>query len=282
MANLFSLFVCVLDLQWHTAVEPVLSVLQTSIQLTFVSPAVICHPVSVLFSVRRVKIWSWSWRMPHTGWSLLQQLMAGRCTFTPTSSPDHVTFVESGKFVHPSKNVMESASTPADEMLTYFTSTIVHNSCKSRSADYDIVGGDALGCQFSSILQTTGLQYRDFIHVSFHNQVSLAVHFSGLGGGQYSDSDSFSISVYFLQVYEIPFFVALDHKREAVLVAVRGTLSLKVSLWIFSFLFVLLFRSDIILGQQCSRSSSNKFNYFYTVSWVNKPEKPGTWEDVTA
>lgn len=70
--------------------------------------------------------------------------------------------------------------------------------CKSRSADYDIVGGDALGCQFSSILQTTGLQYRDFIHVSFHNQV-----------------------------YEIPFFVALDHKREAVLVAVRGTLSFK-------------------------------------------------------
>ncbi|KAK7918955.1 hypothetical protein WMY93_010239 [Mugilogobius chulae] len=28
-------------------------------------------------------------------------------------------------------------------------------------------------------------------------------------------------------IYEIPFFVALDHKREAVLVAVRGTLSLK-------------------------------------------------------
>lgn len=32
-----------------------------------------------------------------------------------------------------------------------------------------------------------------------------------------------------LQIYEIPFFVALDHKREAILVAVRGTLSLKVS-----------------------------------------------------
>lgn len=32
-----------------------------------------------------------------------------------------------------------------------------------------------------------------------------------------------------LQIYEIPFFVALDHKREAVLVAVRGTLSLKVT-----------------------------------------------------
>ncbi|XP_062859416.1 diacylglycerol lipase-beta [Trichomycterus rosablanca] len=70
--------------------------------------------------------------------------------------------------------------------------------CRNRNTDYDLVGGDALGCHFSAILQMTGLQYRDFIHVSFHNQI-----------------------------YEIPFFVALDHKREAVLVAVRGTLSLK-------------------------------------------------------
>ncbi|CAL1616674.1 unnamed protein product [Knipowitschia caucasica] len=70
--------------------------------------------------------------------------------------------------------------------------------CRSRSAEYELVGGDHLGCHFSSILHSTGLQYRDFIHVSFHNQI-----------------------------YEIPFFVALDHKREAVLVAVRGTLSLK-------------------------------------------------------
>lgn len=70
--------------------------------------------------------------------------------------------------------------------------------CRSPGADYDIVGGDRLGCQFNSILQTTGLQYRDFIYVSFHNQI-----------------------------YEVPFFVALDHKREAVVVAVRGTLSLK-------------------------------------------------------
>ncbi|XP_051794981.1 diacylglycerol lipase-beta isoform X2 [Acanthochromis polyacanthus] len=70
--------------------------------------------------------------------------------------------------------------------------------CRSRAAEYEIIGGDHLGCHFSSILQSTGLQYRDFIHVSFHNQI-----------------------------YEIPFYVALDHKREAVLVAVRGTLSLK-------------------------------------------------------
>ncbi|KAM7371214.1 hypothetical protein PAMP_010703 [Pampus punctatissimus] len=73
--------------------------------------------------------------------------------------------------------------------------------CKSRAAEYEIVGGDHLGCNFASILHTTGLQYRDFIYVSFHNQI-----------------------------YEIPFYVALDHKREAVLVAVRGTLSLKDAL----------------------------------------------------
>lgn len=76
--------------------------------------------------------------------------------------------------------------------------------CRTPLSDYEVnggdhlVGGDHLGCHFSSILQSTGLQYRDFIHVSLHNQI-----------------------------YEIPFFVALDHRREAVLVSVRGTLSLK-------------------------------------------------------
>ncbi|XP_075421538.1 diacylglycerol lipase-beta isoform X2 [Ascaphus truei] len=70
--------------------------------------------------------------------------------------------------------------------------------CQNRTAQHDIVGGDHLNCHFGSILQTTGLQYRDFIHISFHNKI-----------------------------YEIPFFVALDHKTEAILVAVRGTLSLE-------------------------------------------------------
>lgn len=43
---------------------------------------------------------------------------------------------------------------------------------------------------------------------------------------------------FMLQIYEIPFFVALDHKREAVVVAVRGTLSLKVpNLLLYYFLF---------------------------------------------
>ncbi|KAM4697444.1 diacylglycerol lipase-beta [Rhinophrynus dorsalis] len=70
--------------------------------------------------------------------------------------------------------------------------------CQNRRAEHEIVGGDHLNCHFASILQTTGLQYRDFIHISFHNKI-----------------------------YEIPFFVALDHKTESILVAVRGTLSLE-------------------------------------------------------
>ncbi|OWK11146.1 DAGLB [Cervus elaphus hippelaphus] len=69
---------------------------------------------------------------------------------------------------------------------------------RRRTTDYDLVGGDQLNCHFSSILQTTGLQHRDFIHVSFHDKV-----------------------------YELPFLVALDHRKESVVVAVRGTMSLQ-------------------------------------------------------
>lgn len=70
--------------------------------------------------------------------------------------------------------------------------------CRHRGVEQDLIGGDHLKFHFASILKTTGLQYRDFIHISFHNKI-----------------------------YEIPFFVALDHKTEAILVAVRGTLSLE-------------------------------------------------------
>ncbi|NXC46683.1 DGLB lipase, partial [Penelope pileata] len=68
--------------------------------------------------------------------------------------------------------------------------------CRSRPAESDITGSDRHNIHFGSILKITGLQYRDFIHISFHNKI-----------------------------YEIPFFVALDHKTEAIVVAVRGTLS---------------------------------------------------------
>ncbi|NXH21265.1 DGLB lipase, partial [Bucco capensis] len=68
--------------------------------------------------------------------------------------------------------------------------------CGSRPTDSDITGSDRHNFHFGSILKITGLQYRDFIHICFHNKI-----------------------------YEIPFFVALDHKKEAIVVAVRGTLS---------------------------------------------------------
>ncbi|RLW01438.1 hypothetical protein DV515_00007902 [Chloebia gouldiae] len=68
--------------------------------------------------------------------------------------------------------------------------------CRNRPTDSDITGSDRHNFHFGAILKITGLQYRDFIHISFHNKI-----------------------------YEIPFFVALDHKKEAIVVAVRGTLS---------------------------------------------------------
>ncbi|OCT61590.1 diacylglycerol lipase-beta [Xenopus laevis] len=70
--------------------------------------------------------------------------------------------------------------------------------CQNRASQNEIAGGDRFNCHFGSILQTTGLQHRDIIYISFHNRI-----------------------------YEIPFYVALDHKTESILVAVRGTLSLE-------------------------------------------------------
>lgn len=55
-------------------------------------------------------------------------------------------------------------------------STVFCYSCRNRNAtEYDLVGGDNPGCHFSSILHMTELQYRDFIHVSYHNQVSVII-----------------------------------------------------------------------------------------------------------
>ncbi|XP_015420605.1 PREDICTED: sn1-specific diacylglycerol lipase beta isoform X2 [Myotis davidii] len=42
--------------------------------------------------------------------------------------------------------------------------------CRSRTTEYDVVGGDQLHCHFGSILRMTGLQHRDFIHISFHDK----------------------------------------------------------------------------------------------------------------
>lgn len=45
-------------------------------------------------------------------------------------------------------------------------------SCRNRTTDSDISGSDRHNFHFGSILRITGLQYRDFIHISFHNKVN--------------------------------------------------------------------------------------------------------------
>lgn len=103
--------------------------------------------------------------------------MAGHCTFTQTSSLDPANSVETGKMQWELDVTAEYNEQV--ETFVFFTPTPLHVSCRSPGADYDIVGGDRLGCQFNSILQTTGLQYRDFIYVSFHNQVWISLVFAG-------------------------------------------------------------------------------------------------------
>ncbi|KAH0631934.1 hypothetical protein JD844_019844, partial [Phrynosoma platyrhinos] len=44
--------------------------------------------------------------------------------------------------------------------------------CRRTPAETDIIGDDCFSMHFGSILKITGLQYRDFIHISFHNKVS--------------------------------------------------------------------------------------------------------------
>ncbi|XP_039735824.1 diacylglycerol lipase-beta isoform X1 [Pteropus medius] len=107
--------------------------------------------------------------------------------------------------------------------------------CRSRTTDYDLIGGDQLHCHFGSILQTTGLQHRDFIHISFHDKGLFrppgSPHGFNVDGAkrlcQRCDAVLHESVLYGRTVYELPFLVALDHRKESVVVAVRGTMSLQ-------------------------------------------------------
>nr|XP_045000299.1 diacylglycerol lipase-beta isoform X4 [Jaculus jaculus] len=109
-------------------------------------------------------------------------------TWCPATSQQALPFSINSRVMSVSCGSLERQPPTPQEIL----------SCRSATTEYDLVGGDQLSCHFGSILKTTGLQYRDFIHVSFHDKV-----------------------------YELPFLVALDHRKEAVVVAVRGTMSLQ-------------------------------------------------------
>ncbi|XP_062999198.1 diacylglycerol lipase-beta isoform X2 [Elgaria multicarinata webbii] len=106
--------------------------------------------------------------------------------------------------------------------------------CRSSPTETDIIGGDHLNMHFGSILKITGLQYRDFIHISFHNKI-----------------------------FEIPFFVALDHKKEAIVVAVRGTLSFEDILTDLSADCEHLTLEDVLENGLVHKGITQAANYIY-------------------
>uniref|UniRef100_A0A8C4QIP8 Diacylglycerol lipase-beta n=1 Tax=Eptatretus burgeri TaxID=7764 RepID=A0A8C4QIP8_EPTBU len=74
-----------------------------------------------------------------------------------------------------------------------------HSSCRRTTREYELVGSETQwGRHTEAILGVTGLQPRDLLFVSFQNAI-----------------------------YQIPFFVALDHRKKSLIVAIRGTLSLR-------------------------------------------------------
>ncbi|XP_042293775.1 diacylglycerol lipase-beta [Sceloporus undulatus] len=106
--------------------------------------------------------------------------------------------------------------------------------CRRTPAETDIIGDDRFNMHFGSILKITGLQYRDFIHISFHNKI-----------------------------FEIPFFVALDHKKEAIVVAVRGTLSFEDILTDLSADCENLTLEDVLENGLVHKGITQAANYIY-------------------
>lgn len=70
--------------------------------------------------------------------------------------------------------------------------------CPRQGSGFALIGGEPPPCHVRAMRRTTDLQDRDFIFVSYHNRV-----------------------------YEVPFYVALDHATGSIVVSVRGTMSLR-------------------------------------------------------
>nr|XP_032833531.1 sn1-specific diacylglycerol lipase beta isoform X2 [Petromyzon marinus] len=70
--------------------------------------------------------------------------------------------------------------------------------CRRQGSGFALIGGEPPPCHVRAMRRTTDLQDRDFIFVSYHNRV-----------------------------YEVPFYVALDHATGSIVVSVRGTMSLR-------------------------------------------------------
>ncbi|XP_007442625.1 sn1-specific diacylglycerol lipase beta isoform X1 [Python bivittatus] len=106
--------------------------------------------------------------------------------------------------------------------------------CRNSPTQTEIIGNDYLNMNFGSMLQITGLQNRDFIHISFHNKI-----------------------------FEIPFFVALDHQKEAIVIAVRGTLSFEDVLTDLSAECENLTLEDVLENGLVHKGITQAANYIY-------------------
>ncbi|ELU06110.1 hypothetical protein CAPTEDRAFT_162985 [Capitella teleta] len=73
--------------------------------------------------------------------------------------------------------------------------------CSCIKQSEHVVEDNCCHCNTAAILKTTGIRQEDIIYASFFNRV-----------------------------FEIPFYVALDHEHQAVVIAIRGTLSLRDTL----------------------------------------------------
>ncbi|KFM67606.1 Sn1-specific diacylglycerol lipase beta, partial [Stegodyphus mimosarum] len=67
--------------------------------------------------------------------------------------------------------------------------------CRKRSSK--VLGDNCCGCNLAGLEATTGLPYEDLVHVSFVDKV-----------------------------FEVPFFITYDHETSAIIISVRGTMSM--------------------------------------------------------
>ena len=74
---------------------------------------------------------------------------------------------------------------------------ICYSCCFSyRHFSKNVLGDNCCGCNLAGLQATSGLPYEDLVHVSFIDRV-----------------------------YEVPFYVTYDHETKAVILTVRGTMS---------------------------------------------------------
>ncbi|KAL5018349.1 hypothetical protein ScPMuIL_004071 [Solemya velum] len=129
----------------------------------------------------------------------LKQLMSASDSAVPES------WMTTQQMTHYMKYAMASYGWPL-YMFTHLTTGICHlwskcRCCACMLSDMGVDDDNCCYCHTAAIKKFTGIDQDEIIYASFHNEL-----------------------------YEIPFFVAIDREEQAVVVAVRGTLSLQDAL----------------------------------------------------